>query len=335
MNPQDILLAITIGDAFGAGVEFQDRNWIKSNVDFTKFVNARHLINLDNFDNSLFTENYQPWDYTDDTEMTIGLIKALVTQQEFSEELLIKYWSQEYQEGIQKKGFGRNGHGSMRWVFEGSKTIKEVRAFQQNRAYPGNAPASRAVPLGLLAEELITPYAIINADTTHPHPIARASSIAVAQATSFMLSSQNDPKFIIPFCQNHIKDVDQETFSLLSKVDLLPPPEQLSHQDYETLCGPQPIQAPRFPEGILGLPSDALLTTACVVYILKYSKSAFEGLKNAILIGGDVDSLASICSGILAGRYGLDSLPDFMLNAVEGKAYVIETAQQFEDLLIN
>lgn len=333
MYLQDILLALTIGDAFGAGVEFQDRNWIKSNVDFTNFVNARHLIQLDNFDNSLFTENYLPWDYTDDTEMTIGLIKALMAQEEFSKDLLVKFWKQEYQEGIQKKSYGRNGHGSMRWVYEGSKTIEEVRNFQQNRPYPGNAPASRAVPLGLLSQELITPYAIINADATHPHPIARASSVVVAQATAFMLSPQNNPNSIIPFCQHHIQNIDQETFDLLSKVDQLSPPEELNHQDYEILCGPQPIKTPRFPGGILGLPSDALHTTACTLYTLKFARNTFDGLKYAIQMGGDVDSLASICTGILAGRFGIETLPDFMLHMVEGKTYLMKIAQEFKNFI--
>lgn len=44
MNFQNILLGIAIGDAFGAGVEFQDRNWIRKHVDFSKFVNARDKI---------------------------------------------------------------------------------------------------------------------------------------------------------------------------------------------------------------------------------------------------------------------------------------------------
>ena len=46
MRFRDVLFGIAIGDAFAAGVEFQDRNWIRKNVDFTKFVNRRHSINV-------------------------------------------------------------------------------------------------------------------------------------------------------------------------------------------------------------------------------------------------------------------------------------------------
>ncbi len=44
INFSNLLVGLAIGDAYGAGVEFQDRNWIADNVDFTKFVSARHLI---------------------------------------------------------------------------------------------------------------------------------------------------------------------------------------------------------------------------------------------------------------------------------------------------
>lgn len=40
----DLFLGYAIGDAFGAGAEFQDRNWIRKNVDFTCLVNVRSKI---------------------------------------------------------------------------------------------------------------------------------------------------------------------------------------------------------------------------------------------------------------------------------------------------
>lgn len=82
------LLGTAIGDAFGAGVEFQDRNWIRAEVDFTTFVNARGQIQVAEDQKALFTQNYTPWDYTDDTEMTIGLMKALADPEAFGEDLL-------------------------------------------------------------------------------------------------------------------------------------------------------------------------------------------------------------------------------------------------------
>ena len=100
MNIKEILIGIAIGDSFGAGVEFQDRDWIKKNVDYSKFVNAREQIIVSKEEINLFTENYKEWDYTDDTEMTIGLLKSLISKEEFTTGLLIRKWKEEYERGI-------------------------------------------------------------------------------------------------------------------------------------------------------------------------------------------------------------------------------------------
>jgi len=43
---KEILIGTAIGDAFGAGVEFQDRNWIREHVDFSRFVNTKEQIEI-------------------------------------------------------------------------------------------------------------------------------------------------------------------------------------------------------------------------------------------------------------------------------------------------
>ncbi|MEN0050220.1 MAG: ADP-ribosylglycohydrolase family protein [Bacteroidota bacterium] len=100
INLQNLLIGFAIGDAFGAGVEFQDRDWIRSNVDFTKFVDARNTIKVPEAQKVNFTRNYRAWDYTDDTEMTIGLMKALIADEIFSEDLLIRKWKEEYDKEV-------------------------------------------------------------------------------------------------------------------------------------------------------------------------------------------------------------------------------------------
>ncbi len=166
------LLGTAIGDAFGAGVEFQDRNWIWAHVDFSELVNVRDQIQVPVDQKHLFTENYLPWDYTDDTEMTIGLMKALCDSSPFSEDLLVQHWKAEYLRGMKQKGYGRNGHGSMGWYYRGEQDLASIRAFQRDRDNPGNAPVMRVAPLAWAAESKINQYAAINATATHPNPQA-------------------------------------------------------------------------------------------------------------------------------------------------------------------
>ncbi|MEZ5041297.1 MAG: ADP-ribosylglycohydrolase family protein [Saprospiraceae bacterium] len=329
LNLSQILIGVAIGDAFGAGVEFQDRHWIRANVDFSRLVNARHTIAVPEQQKALFTQNYHPWDYTDDTEMTIGLLKALCATEPFSEELLIRKWKEEYDKGVQEKGYGRNGHGSMGWYYTGEKTIEEIKAFQRNRKNPGNAPAMRAVPLGLIREDLINTYAAINANATHPNINAILASQCIARSAEYMIIKKGDPEKIIAYCGQTI-ELNDEYQTYLSQVDHLPPYEALTEKDFKVLCGPQPICTPYFLEGINGVPSDAKYTTGCVLYILKNSTHAMDALKKSVYLGGDVDSVASITTGIMAGVFGLASIPGFMIEQLEGLDYLLKVAEKFE-----
>ncbi len=329
MKIQDILLRIAIGDAFGAGVEFQDRNWIREHVDFSKFVNVRNKIQISSDKIALFTQNYNEWDYTDDTEMTIGVIKSLLSNQDFSVDLLVDKWKEEYDLGIQKKGFGRNGHGSMSWYFSGEMTINQIRDFQRNRMNPGNAPAMRSIPLGLINEDLINKYAEINANATHPNLNAIISSQCIARSAEYLIVKQGKKENIIEYCLEKV-DVNDEYKKYLKEVNSLTDYDSLTENDFKVLCGEQPIKAPYFLSGINGVPSDSKYTTGCVMYVLKNCTNSLDALKKSVNLGGDVDSVASICTGIMAGISGLNSLPEFMINNVEGKEYLMEIALKFE-----
>lgn len=325
-NIKNVLIGIAVGDAFGAGIEFQDRNWIRENIDFTKFINVRNQISVPSDKLQPFVKNYRNWQYTDDTEMTVGVLKALSSDEKFTEELLVQKWTEEYQLGIDKNGYGRNGHGSMSWYYSEEKTIEEIREFQRYRPNPGNAPAMRSVPLGWVDEKLINEYAKINANATHPNINAIISSQLIARASEFLLIKKGNVKKVISYCMSCV-DLNEEYQEYLNVVNQLTDYKDLTENDFSILCGPQPIEAPYFLAGINGLPSDSKYTAGSVLYVLKHSESAFEALKKSILLGGDVDSVASITTGILAGIMGLDSLPKFMIDNVEGKEYLKEISK--------
>jgi len=182
----------------------------------------------------------------------------------------------------------------------------------------------RAIPIGFVPESIINSYATINADATHPHPKSTASSIIIARATEFLLLKSSENTGIIPYCLGHVENIDEETSAYLRAVDELG--VEIGEEEYKVLCGEQPTTS--FPEGIYGLPSDAMRLAGTALYIIKHAKDTFDGLKKSVLVGGDIGTLAPVVVGILAGKFGLGSLPKSLFE-VENQQYIAELGNQF------
>ncbi|KKP39203.1 MAG: ADP-ribosylglycohydrolase superfamily [Candidatus Peregrinibacteria bacterium GW2011_GWF2_33_10] len=335
------LLGCAIGDSYGAGLENYAREWIADNIDFTHFVDLRT-----NHDVQAFRDpKYRVWDYTDDTQMTIGLIKALIKRESSTasiEDLIMQCWLKEYEQDCQSKG--DRGHGYILSYFKGNKAIDEIRERQRIKLYPGNAAPMRATPIGFLPEEEINKIATINANLTHPHPKSIAASILIARATRFLVVERGDPRKLIEYCLKYIENTDQETIEMLRQTDELPTPLNLTKNQLQFLTKYRDPSPPtifidgqtvpiKFSRGENGLFADAMLTAVSALYILKHSPNTFLGLISAVQLGGDVDSIASIVTAILGGRYGLGSLPEYMRQNVEGQDYLQKIATDFHEYL--
>ena len=155
------------------------------------------------------------------------------------------------------------------------------------------------------------------------------SSQCIARAANYLLQQNGAPHAIINYCKKTVP-LNEEYTTYLDAVDQLGSYDQLQEKDFEILCGPQPIQDPYFLAGIKGVPSDSKYTTGCVLYVLKNSINAMDALQKSIYLGGDVDSVASITTGILAGLYGLESIPSFMIQQIEGLDYLKSIGNMLE-----
>ncbi len=319
------LLGVAIGDAVGFGVEFVGRNYlIDHGYDLRKdWIDLRAT-----FSNGVLKEAV-PGQYSDDTEHTIGVVKALISGRPFNEDLLLEYWKAEYESWQGKKDLDR-GHGSIRHWYHGTKELEEIRALQRKKEDPGNAPTMRAVPFGFLPPHLIEPYSWINTNTTHPHPRGAAASILVAQATRMVLTDQ-DLSQVFPVLAPTLKNFPDYGAELL-QADEIGPPETLTQAQMDFLFGDQ--QSPFFfmkPDNSYhGLSVKAFKTALTALYVLKHAENPWHGLETAIHLGGDVDSLASVVTGILCLRDGLDTIPDFVVEEVEGRAEIEKLATQFD-----
>ena len=304
-----VLLGVAVGDAFGTGIEGQDKDWIHKNVDFTKYVSAR---------TSKYSQGYKLGDYSDDTSDTLAMFKLLKNLKDINSEKLLEEIRAEYEKSKQERGgIPRAGYGSISWYFEGNKTMDEIQDFQRKKVYPGNAPVMRSIPIGMLVpDNKIHSVCILNADLTHPHPKARIASILIARAAQHLLILKLPASELISKCSHFVLGMDSEFDQYLEKVDRLGS-ELASFDDYCLLVGPQPIKSFMTGQMIIGLNSDAMRTAGAALYLLKFCKTPLEALTKSIQIGGDVDTLASIVLGIVCGTCSDSDLPGWLFDQLE------------------
>merc|ERR1711957_860931 len=85
-------------------------------------------------------QNFLPGMYTDDLEMTLGLIHALMDPKlegAPSMDDMLRHWTDEYFKGQNHylitrfwglAGIGRNGHGGIAFVYSGAQKIEDMRS---------------------------------------------------------------------------------------------------------------------------------------------------------------------------------------------------------------
>ena len=112
------------------------------------------------------------------------------------------------------------------------------------------------------------------------------------------------------------------------------------------LCGPQPcphtltlpVGGPGdFAKGrrMHGIYSDAMRTAGVVLYLLTHQRGPLDVLRASVDLGGDVDSVAALCLGLVGGSQGLrfgeaGGLPWALLEELEGVEYLVSSARGFE-----
>ncbi len=304
---QDLMLGIAIGDAFGAGYE----NLSGSQV--TKDLNTAR------YNKYPFNSGHEAGHYTDDTQMAIAVAKTLYSMH-FDAPNLANSFLEEYKAN-RVVGYSKDMLSLLQTSDSPENFLRRAKPSEQNGA------VMRVVPIGVLQDiEKVKEYSIINAQVSHNTGSAIASSVAVALASHYFFNNLGQPSEIFDFClgnMKNMKEFDRESLEYLievSKMDGLKP-EILFGQEHQNY----------------GVPTHGLKTAGAVLYILaQYSDNPMEALKQAVLLGGDTDTTASICLGIIYSRMpkGLNQfLFDNLQNGDYGKDYILSIGTRLATVL--
>eukprot|EP01062_Namystynia_karyoxenos_P038680 TRINITY_DN28098_c0_g1_i1.p1 TRINITY_DN28098_c0_g1~~TRINITY_DN28098_c0_g1_i1.p1 ORF type:complete len:417 (+),score=89.40 TRINITY_DN28098_c0_g1_i1:70-1251(+) len=344
-----LLIGDAIGDAFGFLMEMADAPWIRANVrvadGWPQWSPGRAELMAERAGQPRGT-------YSDDCEMTVGLMKALVAEGSALDAAgMLRHWKAEWDLAKARPapwppGAEREGHGSVAKYFRGEQPLAELHEWQRPREDPGNAPPMRALPLAYVADADRERLCAACADATHPHPKARAAAYAMAEGARWLIVARGDQVRVLAEALNALRQSglsEPSCEAQLAAADALPDWHSygarfadMPDSVHELLCGPQPCPYATGPlEGMHGLWSDAVRTVAVVLYLLKWQRGPAELLQAAVDIGGDVDSVAALCLGVLGGSEGLrfgeeGGLPWVLLEGLEGVEYLVARAREFE-----
>ncbi|MHA2392285.1 MAG: ADP-ribosylglycohydrolase family protein [Promethearchaeota archaeon] len=314
---QGTLIAVAIGDTLGHPFEGKLRTDIYSYFkDFDEFI----LEYKDIFRT-----------YTDDTQLTIHTVKALIQGNGFN----VKNFISEYVRWLDDPPIGP-GYGCISSI----RKLKYGVPWEQAASNSGgNGTAMRIAPIGLFyctnLKGLKT-SAIKSSIITHSHPAASAGAIVIARAIAYLLDKNPESGFsvdeffdvMISSISESQEEIWDEFIEILKKLK--------SNLDMPIEAGlikfsQAGVKSPYFIEQYLGqafVHPYTISTVVCSLFIFLKRLSTFKDcIYELSTAGGDSDTAGAI-GGSLAGAYfGLKNIPNDLIKLVKGNKKILKLAE--------
>jgi ADP-ribosylglycohydrolase len=294
-SAQNLLLGVAIGDSFGAGYEF----CYKTKAEF-------ETINLESYKthpNEKF--KHVAGRYTDDTQMSISellLEDELVVCSDLKLRLANKFVDCYKRDPA--IGYAQRFNSLLDSINTGQDLLDKIINNSDR-----NGAAMRSVPIGLIPEaDNLVQFAKLNASITHDTPRGIASSVTIALLSHYNYYERRLPK--VDEIYSILHNIDSTTADNLRLVERLTPtssnlPELLFGDEWK----------------LRGVPSEGMRTVLSVYYLLNNFSSPSDVLINAVRLGGDTDSVASISLGINLMNNSIEDLPAFLFNDLTNGKY--------------
>ncbi|MFC6089135.1 ADP-ribosylglycohydrolase family protein [Saccharothrix lopnurensis] len=161
-----MLVELAIGDAYGAGFEYADPDYVTRHNTLAGYVrNPRH-------------PRLAPGHYTDDTQLTLALAELLVSGEPWTRETVAEAFVTAFHRDP-REGYARGFHAFLGTVRTGEEFLARIRPDSDK-----SGAAMRTAPLGLLPTPAdVLHHTDVQARVTHDTPdgvaAARAAALAV------------------------------------------------------------------------------------------------------------------------------------------------------------
>ncbi|HEX7735064.1 MAG TPA: ADP-ribosylglycohydrolase family protein [Ktedonobacteraceae bacterium] len=164
-----MLLEIAIGDAYGAGFEYADIEFIQKYNNLSAYVkHPRHKI--------------KPGAYTDDTQMSLAVAEAIVAGKPWEPRMLAHRFVVAFQRDP-REGYAQGFYHFLRQVRDGEQFLREIRPDSEK-----SGAAMRAAPLGVYSTPAqVIERCTVQAALTHNTPNGINAAVAAALMTHYFL----------------------------------------------------------------------------------------------------------------------------------------------------
>lgn len=179
-----MLLALAIGDAYGAGFEFAEREKIEQHNNLLQY--QQHGLGIN------------PGCYTDDTQMSLAIAELLIEQQPWTPLNIANKFVACYQRD-RRLGYSSGFQHLLDNIQDGADLLAQIHPDSER-----NGAAMRAAPIGIISE--IAPllaFAKMQAQITHNTPIAIASAQAIALAAHYFIYQLGHKTKLTAFVSHH------------------------------------------------------------------------------------------------------------------------------------
>lgn len=292
-----MILGAALGDALGRPVEFSTWEAIR-----------------DRYGADGLQEPEGPLRPTDDTSMTVAVARALIDAGADGPEALMAAIVREF---VHWRSIVRPDDAPGTTCLEA--TARLAAGVGWDRAgvswSKGNGAAMRAAPVGFFFARhplLLREVSRLIARSTHGHPTAASSAVAVATCVREALAARAPRHWVDAAIAAMTNLPGGEVVDALARV-----PAALRH-------GAEP---PRMEAVGEGWTADEAVALALVA-VLRHPSDFVGAMRCAVNHSGDSDTVACIAGALLGARLGEDELPEEWLDRLEGAEALVEVADR-------
>jgi ADP-ribosylglycohydrolase len=255
----------------------------------------------------------EPWGYTDDTEMALGILEVLDRHGTVEQDELARVFGHRYDRNMYR-GYGPGAHGILAALHRGEPWRRVARSAFSGTGSLGNGAAMRVAPVGTyFADDLarVADEARKSSEVTHAHPEGVAGGIAVAIATAYAWRERE---------RADDGAVRRRLFDAV--LDHTPAGATRQGIEHARSLGPELSVVAAAQTLGNGAKVTAPDTVPFTLWVSAWHLSNYvDALWETVRAGGDLDTNAAIVGGIVGSACGYEGIPPEWLMAREELEY--------------